>query len=106
MFNPYYAAGGLILAQAASPPVVEWWGPLVQGGIPGAVLLWFMLRGEKKLDEQTRAQREMAQALNSNAKSNIIVVLALKNLDSNITSLAQQLEDEIQKNEADANVTR
>lgn len=107
MWNPYYAVGGLIMAQTVvGPAAPEWWGPFIQGGIPGLVLLWFMLRGEKKLDEQTKAQREMAHALNTNAKSNMVIVLSLKNLDSNVSELAKQLADEIEHNEGHARTDR
>src|SRR5690348_448631 len=103
MWNPYYAVAPVILAQAAtSAPQTEWWSPLLNAGALGAITAWFMWRGEKKLDEQTRAQREMASALNLNAKSNMIIVLSLKNLDSNITGLAEQLKEEIEKNESNA----
>jgi len=99
MWNPYYSIAPVIVAQAAVTQN-EWWQPLLNAGALGAITAWFMWRAEKKLDEQTRAQREMALALNLNAKSNMIIVLSLKNLDANIGSLAQQLKDEIEKNES------
>lgn len=104
----------MIIGQATVSPSLEWYSPLLNAGALGAVTMWFMWRGEKKLDEQTKAQREMTQemsrsqremamALTLNSKSNLIVVLALKNQDAAITEIAKQLEAEIGQNEASLN---
>ncbi len=94
--HPFIA---ILLAESATQGGLEWWQPLVNTGAIGAVLIWFMLRGEKKLDEQARSQKEIAKALNINTRSNMIIVLSLKNLDENVMSLAGQIAQEVEHNE-------
>ncbi len=56
------------------------------------VLVWFMLRAEKKMEEQTKAQNTQANAVERNSQALMIAVLSLKHMDSNIAELAQTLK--------------
>lgn len=68
-----------------------WLSPLLQIPI-GIVLAWFMIRAEKKMDEQTRAQRMQSVALERNSQALMIAVLSLKHGDGDIAELAAQLK--------------
>ena len=92
----------LILAQSTVTPSSEWYSPLLNAGAMGVMLLFFMWQSSKKEDDRIAAQRADSSAMNAMAKSNMIIVLALKGLDANVASLAQQLKEEIEKNEAGA----
>jgi len=86
--------GLFLIADAAviGAPTGEWWQPLVQAGALGVILLWFMLRVERKLEDNTRANLTVARAIERNNKSLMVVILAVKSLDkSAIHDLARQL---------------
>lgn len=90
-----------LASKAAEIAPDSWWQPLIQGGSTGAVLgamcYFLAVRMERKMDESNKAQMEMARALNHASKSNLLVVLALRSLDGNLASMAQNLANEIEQ---------
>lgn len=65
----------------------NWWEPLVASGPIGVVLLWFMLRSEKKTNEQT-------QAINNQVLMTAATILELKHGDSTIAELAARCKEQ------------
>lgn len=84
---------------AGATPSLEpsgWISPLLQIPI-GIVLAWFMVRAEKKMDEQTKAQRQQSVALERNSQALMIAVLSLKHGDGDIAELAAQLKSQCEQ---------
>lgn len=81
-----YAAA--LLAETQISP--NWWEPLVASGPIGVVLLWFMLRSEKKTNEQT-------QATNNSVIMTAAVMLALKHLDASVADLAARCKEQAER---------
>src|SRR4026207_1191299 len=74
------------LAQATNVSA-NWWEPLVASGPIGVVLLWFMLRSEKKTNEQTAS-------INNQVLMTAAVMLALKHLDEAVSALAARCKEQ------------
>ena len=74
-----------IFAEAQISP--NWWEPLVSSGPLGVVLLWFMLRSEKKTGAQTEAINNMVLMLAA-------VILALKHADAAIVELTARCKEQ------------
>ncbi len=70
-----------------------WLSPLLQIPI-GVVLAWFMLRAEKKMEDQNKAQRAVAVAIERNTQGAMLVLISLRNLDASVTDLAKTLESQ------------
>lgn len=91
------ALAGVILAtdiaQASAPQSdpASWLTLMVQAPAIG-VLIWFMLRAEKRMDEQTKAVIIQAGATDRNSQALMIAVVALKHGDGNISELAERLK--------------
>lgn len=56
------------LAEAASNP--DWIGPLLQFGVGGGVLVWFMFRSEPRM-------KGIESAIDRNTRSTLLLVIAL-----------------------------
>lgn len=67
------------------------------GGL-GVVLAWLMFRVERRMDKQTQSDDRKTAALRDMAESLMISVLAMKNLDGNVTELAQKVKEAIHHN--------
>lgn len=78
----YFAA---LLAETHIAP--NWWEPLVASGPIGVVLLWFMLRSEKKTNEQT-------QAINNQVLMTAATILQLKHGDASVAELAARCKEQ------------
>lgn len=67
------------------------------------MLLWFMIRVEKRMDAQIRSDARKIAAINHNSHSLMTAVAALRNLDHNVselaTKLAEQIDEEIRQHE-------
>jgi hypothetical protein len=72
---------------AESQISANWWEPLVASGPIGVVLLWFMLRSEKKTNEQTNS-------INNQVLMTAATILALKHGDSTIAELAARCKEQ------------
>lgn len=86
-----------------------WWQPLVQVGAVGAVLIWFMLRAEKRMEEQARSNRQLAKSIDQATQTHLLTLAGLKSLDRTIVrDLANQLEQDIKHKEehTDAGIDR
>jgi len=84
-----------ILADAGTLPDVL---PIMlQYGGLGIMLLWFMVRVERRMDAQLKSNREMIDALEENSLSILAAVLAIKNADLSITELAARLKNRIEE---------
>lgn len=77
-----------VIASAAT--AANWWEPLVASGPIGVVLLWFMLRSEKRAAEQTAAINNMTMMVAD-------TILALKHGDDSIAELAQRCREQADK---------
>jgi thiol:disulfide interchange protein len=87
IFGLVYLAS--IVAQA-TPITTNWWEPLIAGGPITAVLAWFMLRSEKKTNEQTAAINNMAVMLAT-------TILELKHGDAAIAELAARCKEQAER---------
>lgn len=74
-------AGGLLPAEVA---------PLLQMGGMGAVLLWFMLRSEPRMQKQTEAMERLT-------KMNGYVIIALESVHPAVKKQVQTLIDEVEE---------
>ena len=87
----------IVLAQiAGQAEPTAWISPLLQIPI-GGVLVWFMFRAERRMDEQTKASRQQAIALERNSQALMIAVLSLKHGDGDIADLAAQLKTQCEQ---------
>ena len=86
----------LLTAVLSEVPIsTNWWEPLVATGPIGVVLLWFMLRSEKKTNEQT-------QAINNQVLMTAATILKLRHQDETIADLVTRCKeqaDRLVKNE-------
>lgn len=104
------ASIGLVASKVAGDVPEAWYSPILQGGsaaaVLGAMCYFLAVRMERKMDESVKAQKEiadefakaqmeMARALNHASKSNLLVVLALRSLDGNLSEMAKVAADEI-----------
>lgn len=72
----------LLIADAASSVApAAWWQPLVQAGGLGAMLLWFMLRVEKRMDTQAKADHHLARAVERSTRAHLLAFAALKSIE-------------------------
>lgn len=74
-----------IIAQAAGME----WGPLLNVGAVGAVLLWFMLRAEPRL-------RGIESAIDRSTRGNLILLLEIKRTTPEGRTAAETLKQEIE----------
>jgi hypothetical protein len=86
----------IVLGEIANSVEPNWLSPLLQIPI-GIVLAWFMLRAEKKIDEQSQSNRMQARAIERNSMALMTAVLAMKNIDGNLSDLAKELHREAQQ---------
>lgn len=70
------------------------------GGL-GVVLAWLMFRVERRMDKQVQSDDRKTAALRDMAESLMISVLAMKNLDGNVSELAMKVKDSIARNRED-----
>lgn len=68
----------------------NWWEPLVASGPIGVVLLWFMLRSEKRTNEQTSAINNLVVMVAD-------TILELKHGDAAIGELARRCKEQAEK---------
>lgn len=91
------------LAIAVEPiamiPDHQWELALLNYGVAGIVIIWFMWRD--KLDRQDRdrqhkenleAQRNLEKAFRANTTSTIVAFMALKNMDQQYSQLMERLQ--------------
>lgn len=57
--------------------------PLIQGGIPGVVLAWFMVRNERKMESVQAAVDRMSQA--------ILLLIVSRSNDASVHQQASEL---------------
>ncbi len=77
-----------VLAQ--TPVATNWWEPLVASGPIGVVLLWFMLRSEKKTNEQTAAINNMVVMIGA-------AILSQKHADAAISELTLRCKEQAER---------
>lgn len=66
----------IILAAEAGDPSYAWVGTILQNGIAGGVLVWFMLKHEKWQRRSEEAQDRTTRAMISLSMSNAAVITA------------------------------
>lgn len=81
-----------MIAEATMPDPASWITLMVQAPAIG-VLVWFMLRAEKRMEEQTKAIIVQAGATDRNSQALMIAVLALQHGDGNLSALAEKLKN-------------
>lgn len=88
-------AGIFIATEIAQGAVTEgapsWLTIMVQFPAIG-VLMWFMLRAEKRMESQTAAVIVQAGAVDRNSQALMIAVVALNHGDKSISELADKLK--------------
>ncbi len=103
MHYPVFPLTVFLAAEAVAVHTVEWWQPLIQTGAIGGVLLWFMLRVEKRLDSQTKASNRLARAVECSNRAHLTAFAALKVIqrlgykemaESELENLDQQSNDD------------
>jgi hypothetical protein len=100
MHYPILPAALFVVADAvAAANPAEWWQPLIQTGAIGGVLLWFMLRVEKRLDAQTRASNRLARAVECSTRAHLTAFAALKTVER--LGYKEMAEIELQKQDTD-----
>jgi hypothetical protein len=97
---------GLFLAVDAvlKPNPGEWWASLLQLGVAGVMLSWFMLRMERRMDRQAESNVRLAKAIERSTKAHMVTVAALKSLERlGLRDLAHGLIEEIDAAEQSGN---
>lgn len=78
---------------------------LLQVGVTGAVLLWFMLRAERRLDAMVTAQDRMrvdvVSAQDRTSRAMLLLVLQIPNADDHARQQARSILAEIERHEHD-----
>jgi hypothetical protein len=69
---------------------------LLQAGVAGVVLGWFMLRAERKWDDQAESQSLVEAAINRLAKAQLMLLLASDSTPPSVKLQAQELDKEIE----------
>lgn len=88
-----------VIAQANVGPDVQWWTPLANAGVTGAVLMFFMWQFAKKEDQRNDVARKQVDAINDLTTGMMTAVLALNTLDDRVKALAQTVKDRTSKHE-------
>lgn len=84
----------LAVADSLQEPAPLWY-PIMNTSIGAGVLIWFMLRNDKKLEELAKALRLVANALNLSTQGQMVTMLALKTLDKHpVMDLATKIKNE------------
>ncbi len=101
MYSPALPIGIFLIADAATQPLSgEWWGPLIQLGVAGVMLIWFMLRVEKHMGRQTESNQRLAKAIERATKAHMVTVASLKSIERlGLKDLARGIVDEIDSRE-------
>jgi Mg2+/citrate symporter len=93
-------AGIAQVGQAVGAEAPQWWTPLVNAGISGAVILFFMWwaakkdeERNKKDDDRNQVDREHIAAINNLTMGMMAAMLAMKTLDDHTKELAQQVKE-------------
>ena len=84
-----------MFSQFAMATPENWWAPLASSGILGPILVWFMWRNEKRLNENTRA-------LNLNTITIAACALDTKHKDAAISELLTKLKADAEEELANA----
>lgn len=68
---------------------------LLQAGIAGAVLAWFMLRAEKLWGQMIQSQEETQASINRLARAQLLLTIASDSTPPSVRKLAQELKSEV-----------
>lgn len=88
----------LATAEIATPQDASWVSSLLQIPI-GVVLAWFMLRAEKKLDEQNKIHRAQVSATERGTYAQMVSIMGMEHMDANIKAMAKTIAGQCKRAE-------